>query len=543
MVNIEVAPEEILYDEFTGKETNTPFVKDSVLIQSEVKSVYWLFRMVNDGYIKSLSPYLQRILLTKVWQADNFMKAKSYVRDMWIGLSPSTPFFLVPLDLVLENIEEAEQENRNNSDVLFQITEVKTKILEFKKDKVSFINLDGQTRSKESIVPYITSQFTLDSSANHKSLMVKNANGKYVDISQKLFSELDDVQKGYFYQISLIVNVMLSGSLDAITGALISINSNEKWTKWQEIYNGTWISVYPKRIGEVYETDESGPIKDFFREKVKSSKKDYKPDVSGLEQWIAEHLYFLKNKQYPTMKQLKIAFTQNGPEVPVKSNSKALREYLMEIRDNYTSNTMLMQQFVSDWCLFRDIISNYNLAKTDAYYSHFDVKKMTILSTGQLFEWFMKTTDRLNALEYEVNGKMVPNRESYVFDTKKWIPKDDSLPSHKKGGFKFASIIGRMKIMINKLNEEFDELVKLQIISEATTMPSKSRVLAANDYRSNTGVLINPTKSSSDKYERGHVKSRKNGGEDVVNNLKPQVKTANRAYSGRNMTTKKKKGK
>lgn len=542
MVDIKVAPEEILYDKFAAKETDGPFVKDSVVINSELRSVYWLFRMVNDGYIKSLSPYLQRILLTKVWQADNFMKAKSYVRDMWIGLSPSTPFFLVPLDIVLNNIEESEQINSNNPDVLFQITEVKTKILEFKKDKVEFINLDGQTRSKESIVPYITSQFTLEST-HSKPLLVKNSKGKYVNISKKLFSELDDVQRGYFFSINLLINTMEHGSLDSITGALISINSNEKWTKWQEIYNGTWISVYPKRIGEVYETDESGPIKDFFREKVKSSKKDYKPDVSGLEQWIAEHLYFLKNKQYPTMKQLKIAFTLNTSEVPTEINSKALREYLMEIRDNYTSNDRLMQQFVSDWCLFRDIISNYSLAKTDPYYSHFDVKKMTILSTGELLEWFMKTTERLNAEEYEVNGKLVANEESYIFDGKKWIPKDDSLPSHKKGGFKFKSIMGRMKIMINKLNEDFDELVKSQTISEATTMPSKAKVLAANDYRSNAGVPINPTKSSSDKYERGHVKSRKNGGEDVVTNLKPQVKDANRAYSGRNMTTTKKKGK
>jgi len=542
MVDIKVAPEEILYDEFTAKETDGPFVKDSVVINSELRSVYWLFRMVNDGYIKSLSPYLQRILLTKVWQADNFMKAKNYVRDMWIGLSPSTPFFLVPLDIVLENIEESEEINSNNSDVLFQITEVKSKILEFKKDKVEFINLDGQTRSKESIVPYITSQFTLEST-HSKPLMVKNSNGKYVNISKKLFSELDDVQKGYFYSINLLINTMEQGSLDSITGALISINSNEKWTKWQEIYNGTWISVYPKRISEVYETDESGPIKDFFREKVKSSKKDYKPDVSGLEQWIAEHLYFLKNKQYPTMKQLKIAFTQNKNDVPLESNSKALREYLMELRDNYTSNNMLMQQFVSDWCLFRDIIGNYSLSKTDPYYAHFDVRKMTILSTGELLQWFMKTTDRLNALEYEVNGEMVPNEESYVFDGKKWIPKDDSLPSHKKGGFKFKSIMGRMKIMINKLNEDFDELLKCQTISESTTMPSKANVLAANDYRSNAGVRINPTKSSSDKYERGHVKSRKNGGEDVVTNLKPQIKKANRAYSGRNMITNTKKGK
>lgn len=537
MVNVGMAPEEVVYDEFTAESNDTPFVKDAVIIQSEVKSVYWLFRMVNDGYIKSLSPYLQRILLTKVWRADNFMKAKSYVRDMWMGLSSSTPFFLVPLDLVLENIDEAERET-TNPDVLFQVREVKTKILEFKKDNVEYINLDGQTRSKESIVPYITSQFTLDSDENCRPMMVKNSEGDYVDISQKLFSELDDVQRGYFYQISLIVNVMLSGSLDAITGALIGINSNEKWTTWQEIYSGTWISVYPKRIGEVYETDESGVIKDFFLNKVKVTK--YSPDVSGWEQWIAEHLYFLKNKVYPTMDSLRVAFKQNGPDVPTSAHSKALRQYLMEIRDNYTSNTMLMHQFVSDWCLFRDIIANFSLTKSEPYYSHFNIKKMSILSEGQLFEWFTKKIDTL-VVEYYIDedDNEMPNLKSYVYDGKVLIPKLDSYPSHKSGGFKLASIIGRMKILVSELNEDFDELVKLQIISEIVSMPSKAKVLAAHGHRSNAGVLISRTKSSSDKYERGHVKSRMNGGEDVVANLKPQVKSANRAYSGRDMTLKK----
>jgi hypothetical protein len=535
MFDVEITPEEFAYSEFA--DDDTPFVRNPVQIQTEIRSVYWLFRMVNDGRIQSLSPYLQRILLTKVWQADDFNKSKSFVRDMWMGLAQSTPFFLVPLDLVLENIEEKEQETKDD-DILHQINEVKTKILEFKTDNVEYINLDGQTRSKESIVPYITSKFTLDSTDNKKPVMVRNRDGRYVDISQKLFSELEDVQKGYFYQIPLVINIMLGGSLDAITGALISINSNEKWTPWQEIYNGTWISVYPKRISEVYELDESGPIKDFFSKKVKKITR-YNPDTSGWELWVAEHLYFLKNKTYPTIDQLRAAVRQNGPEVPQNKHSKALRGYLMELRDNYTSNTVLMHQFVSDWCLFRDIISNYSLVKSDPYYTNFDnLRKLTVLSISQLFEWFAKKIDSLT-VEYilDENGLEVENKKSYIVDGKNLVQRADSYPAHKSGGFKLPSIMGRMKILINELNEDFDGLVKQQTISENTSMPSKSKTLAANNFTSNAKVLIQVTKSSGDQYERGHVKSRKNGGEDRVGNLKPQTKKANRAYSGRNMLT------
>ena len=86
-------------------------------------------------------------------------------------MGKTTPFFLVPIDLVLLNIELAEKENKN-PDIAHQITEVKNQILEFIKDKVKFINLDGQTRSKESIVPYLMSQFNLISEENARVLNI-----------------------------------------------------------------------------------------------------------------------------------------------------------------------------------------------------------------------------------------------------------------------------------------------------------------------------------------------------------------------------------
>jgi len=60
MFDVEITPEEFAYSEFV--DNDTPFVKNPVQIQTEIRSVYWLFRMVNDGRIQSLSPYLQRIL-------------------------------------------------------------------------------------------------------------------------------------------------------------------------------------------------------------------------------------------------------------------------------------------------------------------------------------------------------------------------------------------------------------------------------------------------------------------------------------------------
>jgi hypothetical protein len=197
---------------------------------------------------------------------------------------------------------------------------------------------------------------------------------------------------------------------------------------------------------------------------------------------------------------------------------------------------MLMHQFVSDWCLFRDVIDNGS-TKGNAYYQLYSGKKLKVLSIPQLFTWFTKTVETLTTPKFidEISGDTIINDKSYTFDGSNIIEKADSYPSHKAGGFNYVSIIGRIKILVNEFNDSFNDLVKNRVISTTTTMPPKSQVLASNSYKSNAGTLIDPTKKASDKYERGHVTSRKNEGSDELGNLKPQIKKANRSYSGRNM--------
>ena len=190
--------------------------------------------------------------------------------------------------------------------------------------------------------------------------------------------------------------------------------------------------------------------------------------------------------------------------------------------------------------LFRDVIDNGS-TKGNAYYQLYSGKKLKVLSIPQLFTWFTKTVDTLTTPEFidELTGDTIVNDKSYMYDGRNIVQKGDSYPSHKAGGFGYQSIIGRIKILINEFNDSFDDLAKNRIISTTKSMAPTSQVFASNNYRSNAGTLIDPTKKASDKYERGHVTSRKNEGSDELGNLKPQIKKANRSYSGRNMTKKK----
>ena len=87
-----ITSEEKVYQNFS---TNKPFIENGIEIISNILPIAWLFEKVTDGTIASLSPYLQRILLTKVWKANGFLKSKSYIRDLWKGLGKTTPFFFL----------------------------------------------------------------------------------------------------------------------------------------------------------------------------------------------------------------------------------------------------------------------------------------------------------------------------------------------------------------------------------------------------------------------------------------------------------------
>ena len=123
------------------------FTKNGVIIESKSARISWLYYQIKQKKIKSLSPYLQRLLLSEVWRAEDRFKSKSYIRDIWSGLATTASFFLVPLPLVIENVIERLDDSTISDDIKNQLSQLLAKLNEYKTDKVEYINLDGQTRS------------------------------------------------------------------------------------------------------------------------------------------------------------------------------------------------------------------------------------------------------------------------------------------------------------------------------------------------------------------------------------------------------------
>jgi hypothetical protein len=523
------------------------FTKNGVIIESKSARISWLYYQIKQKKIKSLSPYLQRLLLSEVWRAEDRFKSKSYIRDIWSGLATTASFFLVPLSLVIENVVERLDDSTISDDIKNQLSQLLTKLNEYKTDKVEYINLDGQTRSLEAIVPYIDGDFNLNTSKMKDAVSVLDPlTGRYKNIGNKNFKELDAIQQGKFLQTIIWINILQAGNLDSITRALISLNSNEKWTNWQQVYHGSWLTSFPARIHEVIDAGQGGPIRDFIRTYMSGDKK-YNENVAGFEFFIAQLLYFLDTLTAGDIKELEPMFNGTKPSPSTKTSEK-LKKYLKELVDNHNNpKNKLSPQTIMDWVIFRSALDNAN-NKNQSFYFNLNPPDIDILSPKEMWIWFDLAIKKLN-VKWISKKNGTYNTESYIMTTNNKGKQvlttiQDSWASHKSGGWKTLSISGRIDILIDKLNAESPILIKDNVIAnKGISMPSMNTLIAITNSTDNYGNKIDYTSAEAADLEKGHKTSRKNKGDNDTTNLAPQKKSSNRDYSGTNMidTTKVKK--
>ncbi len=514
------SPEVNIYNKYIEENENTLMIEQVIELKTCELPVDWLFQKVTEGKVDSLSPYLQRILLKHLWELHDFHKAKSYIRTIWMGTGKLTPLCFISAELILENIKEKLNEKNLKEEIKSQLLQVEKVIEEKIRDGVILINLDGQTRTQCGIVPYIQSAF---------NLLIKNGSPinvfdgkKHIDITPYKFKELGDITKGYFLCQNLLFNIIGQGTLEQVTESLIAINSNIKWTEWQELYHGSTISVFNKRITEVLPYD-GGYMTDFFVNKM--DQKTYKTEVSGWSHFVAERLAWLTHHVNPDISLLRSIYNDEKTS-PEKVHSTKLCKWLDDFSQQYTSDKKVKHLWLSTYLDIRDVLDNHNKRKKP-YYNQFNIPKIQILNIPKFIEWYWKKIESLT-------HKHVTNTESWVQDVDgKLIARPESLPVLLEQGNKYQAITDRVKLFLKKLDMDSDSLTNKRIISEHTSMPSATSVLIKSKYKTTDGKVINPLKDM--KIERGHDISKAHGGDNHIDNIHAQTKESNRNYSKRNL--------
>jgi hypothetical protein len=552
----EIHPHEKAYVEYIQKNPNETFVKDSVKISTKGARISWYYKKVKNGHIKSLAPYLQRVLLATVWSAKGNYKGKSYMRTLWQGLGCITPFFIVSIQLVKSNVEEKinslDDSDDSNAPILKkQLQKLLDKVNEYISKEVEYINLDGQTRTTCAIMPYLDSKdgFTLATSGLSSSLSVFNPGSKqkYDNIAKKKFDELTELQRGFLWNTPILINFLESGNLKSITKALISLNQNEKWTEWQIIYHGNFETLFPIRIEDVLETEHKGIIYNFYDKKV-DQKGKYKKEIAGFEFHIAQLLHFFEQFIPVTEKGLDPIFI-GEEKSPSEKTAKLLKSYLNDYAKSFSDKDIAFKSTTiletGDYAILRLLLDNYNKAdsntKLGSFVNKFTIPSIRIINHKEFTKWYLQTIDKLE-VQWIDKTKGIYNTDSYILTPNDKNPLNltvlqDGWVSHTKGGWKIKSIEGRMMALLQKLTDRIDTLYKENVISDALDyMPSTQSLLAINDYKDSDGDLIDPTSSSDiKKIHRGHVNHKAGGGSNNPENLKPQKAKTNLQYGPTDM--------
>lgn len=521
-----------LYEQMIRNNPGSTFLLDKVGMETKLWKVDELYWNYNNNRISSLPPYLQRVLLEDVWGAKNNKKAKSYLRSIWRGLGCLTPITLVPINLVLNNINNKISQTKQ-TEILKQLKRLQKEVIRIQESNVEFINIDGQTRSNCAIKPYIEGKFNLsDDDYMDDPIMVFDENlREFTDISIHKFNELTPFQQGTFFTQNIIINTINKGTLKQISDALIAINSNEKWKEWQRIYNNAEPTLLKYAINEVM---LDSAVKDFLT-KTLDQGYSYKKQFSGWEWYVAECLVFLKHLKTPTLTFLNDISkgTETSPEKPqIDFVKNMITNWVIHYKNPKSVKPISLSTYID----LRDVLKNHN-NKTNSFYMCFgNIPELNILSEGRFLKWYLDTIIKFESkVKKDKNGNDVLNDAHWVKDsvTGKHSPVPESWPSHCEGGVNLASKVGRIKWLLDYLRKDMAELTKTQVVSNLNKMYDMSTIIVSNNFKDTDGDVIDQT--ANEIHEKGHRQSVANEGSNELKNVSPQKKKSNRSYSKKNL--------
>ena len=528
----EYKPQQLVlwYEKVLRENPAVQTILNKVGMDTEIWSVDKLYWYYSNGQISSLPPYLQRVMLDMLWGAKNHQKAKSYIRSIWRGLGCLTPMTIIPIKLVLDNVEEKIKETKQ-MEILKQLKRLKTAILKAQKHNVLFINIDGQSRSNCAIVPYIEGEFNLSDDDFDEPIDAYDTDSKqFTDTSIHKFTLLQKFQRAAFLCEKVAINIINKGTLKQVSDALIAINSNEKWKEWQQIFNNVEPTLLKYAINEVMVRDD---IKDFLTKRLDQSRK-YKIEFSGWEHFVAENLSWLRHLQTVDMRLLG-DISKGNSESPERFEidfvKSMIDNWIIEYKNPYAVNPIVLSSYIA----FRDLLKNHN-NKQKAFYMIFgNIPPTDILSEGKFLTWYLDTITKFESKVKKVNGKDVLNDEHWAKDDKsgKHSSAPEGWPAHCAGSMNLVSVTGRMKWLLNYFKSDYQALINKGTISDQVGMHSMQTIIVSSDFKDTDGDKIDQTRDEP--REKGHEQSKANEGSNKLSNVTPQKKKSNRTYSKKNL--------
>ena len=468
------------------------------------------------------SGVLQRRSQTTAWQKNGFYRSKQYLHTVLTGAAKLDQFIVVPSDLVLESLKQKAKFDAGQTDP--EVWEqVIAGIKEDVDNGIDFYIIDGQNRIYNAIIPFFENKIPLGSAP----IVGNNANGDEVFFQGKFFSELDEEMQEYVKNIKLTLVIAEDGGVDDFTDALIAKNEGLPWEEWMKNLTKKWMMPYRSQLQEITENPQ-------VRETLNRISGDpYSYEKNGHELIVSELLIWMDAGFQPSKGVDEHQAYFDGRKIVSKQNIKSLIKYIQEFGKGYKNikkkggfsnvefrNYIMMRYALDNPKQFiGENVPNWKINMPVEFVNQYRIinKAMSQHSSG-----FEIT---------KIGNKDVKTKRPlyYPWACSKYTPVD---------GIDLLKL--RLKLLFDEFKTKQKELIDTHVVSTKTSsdpMPSLEAV-----YHNNSNTVgdfkkrVRAVEVTPKKYDRGHIKSRKNNGSNDLDNLVVQEKSHNRSTGEANLT-------
>lgn len=504
---------------------NTAYLRPNVQIIPDVRTVGELYLLAKDLKITTMPEWLQRLQQSKKWRADKCKKSKSYLYSFFHGNNFLTAFYVIKIDILLAHINQAViYENDPDARKIYE--DIK-KSLEDKKSKgYLYVLLDGQNRLFEAIVNFFSGKL---SNNKFEKPFVFELDGEEVVLQDFKFTDVDIDQriKDALFKTQILLVEGINGDIPSFIQSVIDMNDGVAWSKFEGAI------IHLSAINYMLNRDTFNcPItQNFFGNhslsgNVSGMTGNYDVEKKGDARMLAELTYMLMHKcnnGSGTEKLLCDMLIESRGECI--SSYRKVKEYIsfissaltcMQNKNLKNEEKPICKEGLRSLILLLDMLCNRSNVYDDRVV--FKVRDLKDIKTPKIFceefiKWHNQKTDRYsNPIDFDGKNS---KPGTYVFN----VANDAK-----------DNLLMRMKFINEEfISDNYERWVSESCISNSTV-----------DYR-NLETLVKVKSGYKDVFSKSqpnielrskihidHLKPRKLGGTDDVNNLIPTNELSNK---------------
>ena len=213
-----------------------------------------LYTQYKEGKIVILSKWLQRLLRKSKWEQNKWRSVREYNDSFFNGEGNLQPFYIVPIDVLLSEVE-SDMEYITKELSLKAYKEIVKSLKDAKKNGAKDVLLDGQNRLVVSLVPFFDSKMGIEESKTKKvknkitGLTEEVVTTKFIDytdypngfvfigddgvektLNNFQYKDLTEEQQNAFWNTEVDIKVCEKGKLSDIVKSLVNLNKNNSWS-------------------------------------------------------------------------------------------------------------------------------------------------------------------------------------------------------------------------------------------------------------------------------------------------------------------------